>query len=135
MPSHHRFISEWSSEKFIDWAGNIGGHCKGYIIAILEKKQHPEQSYKSCLGVLHLAKKYGRERLDGACRRAAEYGAYNYNMVERILKKGWDLKKEMKRVPKTEYFIIIDRINLILVNLSPNQRKLFKMKLLMDLKG
>ena len=90
MPSHHRFISEWSSEKFIDWASDIGGHCKGYIIAILEKKQHPEQSYKSCLGVLHLAKKYGRERLDGACRRAAEYGAYNYNMVERILKKGWD---------------------------------------------
>jgi transposase len=90
MPSHHRFISEWSSEKFIDWASNIGGHCKGYIIAILEKKQHPEQSYKSCLGVLHLAKKYGRERLESACRRAAEYGAYNYNMVERILKKGWD---------------------------------------------
>ncbi|WP_245668144.1 IS21 family transposase [Flagellimonas zhangzhouensis] len=90
MPSHHRFVSEWSSERFIDWAGNIGGHCKGYIIAILEKKQHPEQSYKSCLGVLHLAKKYGRERLDSACKRASEYGAYNYNMVERILKKGWD---------------------------------------------
>ena len=90
MPSHHRFVSEWSSKRFIDWAGNIGEHCKGYIIAILEKKQHPEQSYKSCLGVLHLAKKYGRERLDSACRRASEYGAYNYNMVERILKKGWD---------------------------------------------
>ena len=90
MPSHHRFVSEWSSERFIDWAGNIGGHCKGYIIAILEKKQHPEQSYKSCLGVLHLAKKYGRERLENACKRASEYGAYNYNMVERILKKGWD---------------------------------------------
>jgi transposase len=90
MPSHHRFVSEWSSERFIAWAGNIGESCQGYIMAILDKKQHPEQSYKSCLGVLHLAKKYGRGRLDNACRRATEYGAYNYNMVERILKKGWD---------------------------------------------
>lgn len=90
MPSHHRFVSEWSSEKFITWAAHIGDSCKGYIIEILEKKQHPEQSYKSCLGVLHLAKKYGRQRLDNACKRASEYGAYNYNMVERILKKGWD---------------------------------------------
>ena len=90
MPSHHRFVSEWSSERFISWAGNIGESCQGYIMAILDKKQHPEQSYKSCLGVLHLAKKYGRGRLDNACRRATEYGAYNYNMVERILKKGWD---------------------------------------------
>ena len=90
MPSQHRFVSEWSSDKFINWAANIGEHCKAYIIAILEKKQHPEQSYKSCLGVLHLAKKYGKGRLENACKRAAGYGAYNYNMVERILKKGWD---------------------------------------------
>ena len=59
-------------------------------MAILDKKQHLEQSYKSCLGVLHLPKKYGRDRLDSACRRATEFGAYKYNMVERILKKGWD---------------------------------------------
>ncbi|SDF24692.1 Transposase [Pricia antarctica] len=90
MPSHHRFISEWNSEKFIDWASNIGAHCKEYIIEILDKKQHPEQSYKSCLGILHLAKKAGNERLDNACKRASGYQAYNYNMIDRILKKGWD---------------------------------------------
>lgn len=90
MPSHHRFISEWSSEKFIAWARHIGENCKTYIIKILDKKQHPEQSYKSCLGVLHLAKKVGNVRLDNACKRAMDYGAYNYNITERILKKGWD---------------------------------------------
>jgi hypothetical protein len=36
---------------------HIGVHCKGYITVILDKKQHPEQSYKSCLGILHMAKK------------------------------------------------------------------------------
>jgi hypothetical protein len=70
MPSHHRFVSEWSSEKCIGWLGNIGGHCKGYIIAILEKKKHTEQSYESCLGALYLAKKYGRDRLENARRLA-----------------------------------------------------------------
>ena len=90
MPSHHQFISEWSSEKFITWAAHIGENCKAYIIKILDKKQHPEQSYKSCLGVLHLTKKFGKVRLDNACKRAIDYGAYNYNIIERILKKGWD---------------------------------------------
>ncbi len=90
MPSHHQFVSEWNSEKFIAWANTIGSHCKEYIMVILDKKQHPEQSYKSCLGILHLAKKVGNERLNNACKRALGYQAYNYNMVNRILNKGWD---------------------------------------------
>lgn len=90
MPSHHRFVSEWSSEKFIAWAEGIGVHCRGYITGVLDNKQHPEQAYKSCLGILHLAKKVGNQRLDNACRRASDYGAYSYAMVERILQKGWD---------------------------------------------
>ena len=94
MPSHHRFVSEWNAGKFITWAGHIGDACKAYIVKILDKKQHPEQSYKSCLGILHLAKKVGNERLDSACKRALDYGAYNYNMVERILKNGWDSLEE-----------------------------------------
>jgi transposase len=90
MPSHHQFVSEWSSEKFITWASHIGMDCKELIIKILDKKQHPEQSYKSCLGVLHLAKKVTNERLNNACKRALGYQAYNYNIIEKILKKGWD---------------------------------------------
>lgn len=90
MPSHHRFVSEWSSEKFIDWASQIGVHCHNMIVEILDKKQHPEQSYKSCLGILHLAKKVGKQRLDNACKRALDYNSYNYNMIDRILKNGWD---------------------------------------------
>ena len=94
MPSYHRFVSEWSSEKFITWAHQIGDHCKVLIIKILDKKQHPEQSFKSCLGILHLAKKVGNIRLENACKRALEYGAHNYNIIERILKNGWDTLDE-----------------------------------------
>ena len=94
MPSHHRFVSEWSSEKFIAWAERIGENCKRYIMGILEKKQHPEQSYKSCLGILHLTKKVGDQRLENACKRALDYDAYSYSMIERILKNGWDSIEE-----------------------------------------
>ncbi len=90
MASYHQFVSEWSPEKFINWSANIGADCRAYIIKILDKKQHPEQSYKSCLGILHLAKKVGNERLNNACKRALDYQAYNYKMIQRILEKGWD---------------------------------------------
>ena len=46
------------------------------------------------MGVLHLAKKVGNKRLDSACKRASDYGAYSYAIVERILKKGWDTLEE-----------------------------------------
>jgi transposase len=90
MPAHHRFVKEWSSEKFITWAASVGKECEQYIGKILDKKQHPEQSYKSCLGVLQLEKKVGKERLNNACKRALDYQAYNYKMILRILEKGWD---------------------------------------------
>lgn len=90
MPSHHRFVSEWSAEKFINWASNIGPSCKSYIVGILDKKQHPEQSYKSCLGILHLTKKVGDTRLENACKRALGFEAFNYNIITRILEKGWE---------------------------------------------
>jgi hypothetical protein len=60
------------------------------IVNILEKKQHPEQAYKSCMGVLSLKKKVGEERLINACTRALEYGLYNYKIVQSILEKGLD---------------------------------------------
>ena len=94
IPSFHRFVSEWSPEKFINWAGFIGEECKYFITKILDKKQHPEQSYKSCLGVLHLAKKVGNTRLNSACKRALSYQAYNYKIIESILEKGWDTIEE-----------------------------------------
>ena len=94
IPSYHRFISEWSSEKFINWGAYIGPECKYYITKILDKKQHPEQSYKSCLGILHFAKKVGNTRLNNACKRALSYQAYNYKIIERILEKGWDTIEE-----------------------------------------
>ncbi len=71
MPSHHQFVSDWNPEKFINWASGIGKGTEQYIREILDRKQHPEQGYKSCLGILKHAKTHGKERLENACQRAS----------------------------------------------------------------
>jgi len=90
MPSTHRFVSEWSPEKFTKWAQDIGPFCLKLIQIILKGKSHPEQTYRSCLGVLSLSKKVGKQRLDKACQRAIHYQVYNYVVVKRILDQGLD---------------------------------------------
>jgi transposase len=90
LASTHKFITEWTPQKFINWAESIGESVKEYIIKILDKKQHPEQAYKSCMGVLSLAKKVGEDRLKNACKRAIEYNMYSYKTIQNILEKGLD---------------------------------------------
>lgn len=90
MASTHRFVSDWSAEKFIGWAESIHPDVKLFIERILEKKQHEEQAYKSCVGVLSFVKKVGKERLINACKRALGYGHYNYKIIQTILERGLD---------------------------------------------
>lgn len=90
LASTHRFVTDWTPQRFIDWGASIHQDVQQMIIHILDKKQHPEQAYKSCMGVLSLAKKVGKERLIKACSRALEYGIYNYMIVQNILEKGLD---------------------------------------------
>ena len=90
LASTHRFVAEWTPQKFISWAEAIHEDVRLYITEVLQRKQHPEQAYKSCVGILSFAKKVGNERLAGACRRALSYGAYNYKTIQLILEKELD---------------------------------------------
>jgi transposase len=90
LPSTHRFLSDWNPQKFINWANNIDPQVGKFITFLLENKQHPEQAYKSCIGVLSMEKKVGKERLINACKRALEFGIYNYKIIENILSRGLD---------------------------------------------
>ena len=65
-----------------------------YILKILDRKQHPEQAYKSCVGILGFAKKVGNDRLTKACQRALGYGIYNYKTIQKILEMGLDTQME-----------------------------------------
>ncbi|MFN4950713.1 MAG: hypothetical protein ACK5F0_03760 [Flavobacteriales bacterium] len=90
LATTHQFMTEWNADRFLSWAESIDQNVKLLITEILNKKQHVEQSYKSCIGVLSLAKKVGNERLSKACGIALDYRIYNYKIVENILEKGLD---------------------------------------------
>jgi len=86
MPPEHRWMSDWNPDRFIKWAANLGEPVKDIIEAVLASKEHPEQGYKTCLGILNLAKKYPPERFLKACGRALYYECYSYKRIENILK-------------------------------------------------
>ena len=90
MASTHQFLTEWSPQYFIDWGNNIDSQVGDFITNLIKAKPHPEQAYKSCIGVLSMAKKVGNQRLINACRRALEYQIFNYKIVQNILEKNLD---------------------------------------------
>ena len=86
MPKAHQKHLEWTPSRLIQWAGKIGPSTKALVSAILEDRPHPEQGYRSCLGILRLARRYGDDRLEAACLRALRVGARSYKRVDSILK-------------------------------------------------
>jgi transposase len=90
MPKAHRAHLEWSPSRLISWGASIGPETGRLIEEILSDRPHPEQGYRSCLGILRLARQYGNERLEAACTRARLVRARSYRDVEGILKHGLD---------------------------------------------
>lgn len=90
LASTHRFVTDWTPERFLEWAASIHEDVRLYILKILDRKQHPEQAYRSCIGILSFAKKAGEQRLISACQRALSYGIYNYKTIQTILEKNMD---------------------------------------------
>jgi len=86
----HRFLGEWTPEKFIAQATAIHEDVALYISKVLEHKVYPEQAYKSCSGILSFARRVGPQRLTDACRWADKLGQYNYPVIEEILHKRLD---------------------------------------------
>lgn len=90
MPPQHLFVTEWSPSFFMDKAKAVDPVVEHYISQVLAKKHHPEQAYKSCMGILSIGKRLGNDRLIKACKRANEIGYYNYRIIEEILKNNLD---------------------------------------------
>ena len=90
MPKAHQAHAEWQPSRFIRWAATIGPQTAALVAAILADRPHPEQGYRSCLGILRLAKRYDPARLEAACARALAAGARSYRHVDAILKRGLD---------------------------------------------
>jgi transposase len=90
MPKSHQAHAEWSPSRMTTWAASVGPSAAALVTRILEERPHPEQGYRSCLGILRLGKRYGNERFESACRRALVMGGRSYRHVDSILKNGLD---------------------------------------------
>jgi len=86
MPASHRRHSEWSPERLKSWAAKIGPNTATLVEVILRDRSHPEQGFRSCLGIMRLAKPHGEGALEAACERALTIGARSYSSVNSILK-------------------------------------------------
>ena len=90
MPKAHRSQLEWTPRRMIAWAEKVGPNTAALVTVILEERPHPEQGYRSCLGILRLSKKYGEGRLEAACGKSLAVRARSYRHVEGVLKHGLD---------------------------------------------
>jgi hypothetical protein len=98
MPENHRAYVEqndWNGDHYRHWARKMGPQTHIVVDAMLSSHVIEEQAYKSCMGLLQLSKKYGSERLESACTRAAELGGFGYTTVKNILKNDQDQRPIM----------------------------------------
>jgi len=90
MPESHRKYLEWTPSRILSWAATIGAATAEVVQTILDSKMHPEQSFRSCLGIFRLGKHYGNDRLEAACRRAIAFHTCRYKSLKSILEHGLD---------------------------------------------
>ncbi|MGH7861579.1 MAG: IS21 family transposase [Candidatus Dormibacteraceae bacterium] len=90
MPDSHRRHREWTPGRILNWAQKTGPATAQLTQGILESRPHPEQGFRSCLGILRLSDQYGPDRLEAACQRALAVKAFSYRSLASILKTGLD---------------------------------------------
>jgi len=86
MPQKHKAVSEWTPERFISWAQKTGANAATYIRWLLESREHPEQAFKTCAGILRLASKVPKSRMEEACEFAIERNIYSYKYFDILLR-------------------------------------------------
>ena len=90
MPKKHQAHQGWTPERIVRRAEKYGGATAEVAVQIIESRQHPEQGYRPCLGLLRLGDQFSPERLEAACTRALAIEAPSYRSVKSILEKELD---------------------------------------------
>lgn len=93
MPSAHRRYADWTPQRLMLKAAEIGNNTDALVAVIMRERRHPEQGFRSCIGIIGLAKTFGADRLEAACARALEIGTRSYTSVNSILKNNIDRKR------------------------------------------
>ncbi len=98
MPKPHREYARWTPQRLVRWAEKTGPATAELIASVMASRPHPQQGFRSCLGIMRLGQTYGAERLEAAARRALRIDARSYRSLHSILKNGL----ERQALPHTE---------------------------------
>src|SRR5271169_279054 len=107
-PQAHQKYLEWTPSRIITWSAQAGPQTAELVERIFASRPHPEQGFRSCLGIISLGKKYGNDRLEAACGRALSIKSYSYKSVKSILESGFDRLP----LPKQEVMPIVEHDNI-----------------------
>jgi transposase len=108
MPSSHRRYAGWTPDRFRRWAGKIGPNTEGLISAVLASRPHPEQGFRTCLGILRSYRGLDTARLETVSARAVELGVLNCKAVAALLARKPDDAAAKNDPPTT----LLDHANL-----------------------
>lgn len=89
-PSAHRRYAEWTPVRMLSESAKVGPATVALFEAVMKARPHPEQCFRSCLGIIGLTKTYGAARLEAALRRGNDIGATSYGLIASILQNGLD---------------------------------------------
>lgn len=98
-PKSHQQHLEWAPSRLIEWGRKVGPCCARLVGEILKNRPHPEQGYRSCLGLMRLAKEVSPQRLEAACQRALHVQACSYQSVKSILETKLDQLDDQPQLP------------------------------------
>lgn len=85
MPRSHQKHAEWTPSRLNHWGKTVGEEVGLLFDEIMKARPHPEQGFRSCLGIMRLAKVHGNDRLKKACERALSLRSHSYRTVKNIL--------------------------------------------------
>jgi transposase len=105
MPANHQFVKDINPDRLIQWASSIGPQTAELVRATLQSRPFPQQAYRSCLGILSLAKKYSQPLMEQACQALLEAKVFSSKAVQQELihlKKLIIVPTEIKTLPTHE---------------------------------
>ena len=101
MPKRHSQHQQWTPGRLKQWASSIGHNTLEWVSWQLRSKDHPEQAYRVCLGLLNLSRSYPGTRLDAACKLANQEKLYRLKHIKSILKANRDQLPEQLELSTT----------------------------------
>ncbi len=98
-PKSHQKHLEWTPSRILEWVKTIGPECAKVVEKIMADRPHPEQGFRSALGIIRLGKAVGHDRLEAACRRALHFGTCSYTSLKSILQNNLEAQPLEQELP------------------------------------